>query len=89
MKYIWEPHDIVCGRRIWSHGRPTNGEHLIGYDCGDPHVAKKYVLISLIDGSIIATYLSVEDFAIDLNKYEYRPADINLRAWPDIAPRKD
>lgn len=87
MKYVWEEHDIVCGRRVWGHNRASNAENIIGYDAGDPKKDRWFLLISLADGLLVARYASKADMAEDLNKYGYRPGDINHPKWPDIAPK--
>lgn len=89
MKYMWEPHDVICGRRVWSWNRSITGEYILGYDCNDREVARWYIMVSLSDGSVIFKCDTIDGMVKHLNHYGYRPADINLLAWPDIAPKDD
>lgn len=78
MRYIWEAIDIRVGRRIWSKGRPTNGESIIGYALGEK---KRYTLTDLTDGLHVADFDSLDALVKWLNDAECRPATVEL---PDI-----
>lgn len=87
MKYVWEEHDIECGRRVWGWNRAMNSECIIGYDCTDRNVAKWFTLVSLADGSLLGRYSSKADVAEAMNTHGYRPADVNQTKWPDVAQK--
>lgn len=81
MKYVWESHDITCGRRVQSAHRPSE-IYMIGYN---PLVyERKIALISLNDGMIAASGKTKREMADDFNSNGMRPIDIRL---DDIGPK--
>lgn len=48
MRYTWEPHDIIVGRRVWAWNRTE--AYIIGYTPGAE--AARYGVFSLSDGMV-------------------------------------
>jgi len=83
MKFEWEPQDVKNGRKVDSHNRAER--YIIGYD---PKSMGKdcLVLVSTVDGMIIAAGHTHESMAANLTEGRYRPVDIDLE---DHLPRED
>ena len=72
MKVIWEPEDIVPGKK---YGKPGIQEvWMIGYVAG-AGASTKYTRVSLSDGMIVSG-CSREDLALEFNDEGYVPVEM-------------
>ncbi len=72
MKFIWEPQDIVAGRRMESYNGAE--QYLLSYRILQPEGKEgTFSLTSLIDGMTINLDLTHEEMAASLNDGGYRP----------------
>lgn len=82
MKYVWELHDIVPGRRVQSPGRSTE-VWMIGYDPAESDEGNR-TLISLNDGMAAMRKRTAGDLMREFNHNGYRPMELRL---DDVGPK--
>ena len=81
MKYLWEAHDIVEGRKVDSHNRAER--YMIGYDVSINREDGNLRLVSLRDGMLATPSLTPEAMAAHLNDSGMRAVCVREE---DIAP---
>lgn len=81
MKYQWEAHDVVVGRKVDSHNRAER--YMVGYDVSIDTEGGNLLLVSLRDGMLAEKGVTAEALAQYLNISAMRPVSI---IEDDIAP---
>ena len=72
MKYIWEPDDIECGRRVIAHN--DTEQYMIGYEGMSRN---GYLLLSGRDGLVRRIGKTKEAAASELNDSGHKPLTID------------
>jgi len=74
VKFTWELHDVLPGRRVGKHDRTE--QWLIGYDPSLSDTYRKWALISLEDGMLSSAGVSKRELADRLNSSGDYPVEL-------------